>query len=126
MEDLRLARQPVYLGHVSYVSLGPQGQFMPPEPIMEGFWTSLLWRVGWYIQDRPDPGGSVVQIQLLDISPLELSESQRSEDRQLLSAVVAHVLETTRPQTSMNQMPVAADHQSPAELPDVTLATHSQ
>ena len=93
LDDLRLRRPPFDHAHVSFVCLGPKGQFVPPTPILDGIRDSLFTRLGWGIQDRPNLGGGVIQVQILDVTPMELEETQREENRQLLGAVVHHVLQ---------------------------------
>ncbi|QDT03515.1 Transmembrane exosortase (Exosortase_EpsH) [Rubripirellula lacrimiformis] len=88
--DLTLSRPPLERAEVLFGCIGPDGQCVPPPPHFGDAWVHLINRVRWGVGEKQDYGGGVIQVQLLDETPIKLSRTQQEENHQLFQAAMQH------------------------------------
>ncbi|QDV65953.1 exosortase U [Crateriforma conspicua] len=88
--ELNLDRPPFDRAQVLFACFDPRGASVDPPPDFGDAFYHLVNRLRWGVGDKQDYGGGVVQIQLLDQTPVELSTTQRNRNRELFEAVVRH------------------------------------
>ena len=87
---VRLERPPFDYAHVLFVCLDPEMKSVDPPPYFGDAAVHLINRVRWAIGEKQSYSGGVVQVQVLDQTPVKLNQAQRDQNQNLLEAVMEH------------------------------------
>lgn len=88
--DLSLERPPLERAEVLFACIDPQGNCVPPPPHFGDAWVHLINRVRWGVGEKQDYGGGVIQLQLLDETPIQLSKGQIEDNQAVFQAAMQH------------------------------------
>ncbi|TWT80120.1 Transmembrane exosortase [Planctomycetes bacterium CA13] len=88
--DLSLERPPLERAEVLFACLDPRGDCVAPPPHFGDAWIHLINRMRWAIGEKQSYGGGVIQVQLLDETPVKLSRGQIRDNHELFQMAVMH------------------------------------